>query len=73
MDKFGGVSGGKSLEASGAYTFEFGQAVCQSFQRSLSKCQQEAHSMLKRLRSEPMGRDFSNREALSDEELELKS
>ena len=60
VDAFGGITGGQSLEASGAYTAEFGQAVLQSFKRSSSMCQREAESMLKRLRSMPMGRDFSN-------------
>ena len=73
MDTFGAISGGQSLEASGAYTPEFGQAVFQSFNRSSSRCQQEAQSMLERLRSKAKGRVFfSNREALSDEELELR-
>ena len=58
VDKFGGISGGQALEASGAYTPEFGQAVLQSFKRSSSICEQEAQLMLERLRSEPMGRDF---------------
>ena len=74
MDAFGSISGGKSLEASGAYTAEFGQAVLQSFKRSSSRCQQEGESMVKRLRSEPMGRHFSNyyREASLDEDLGLR-
>lgn len=73
MDAFGGVTGGESLESSGAYTPEFGQAVFQSFKKSSPMCQQEAQSILKRLRSEPMSRDFSNynREASLDKDLKL--
>ena len=74
VDAFGGVTGGKSLEASGAYTPEFGQAVFQSFKKSSKMCQQEAQSILKRLRSEPMSGDFSNynREAFLDKDLKLQ-